>query len=115
MIPSEMVTVGAIRQSVGAGLNALAAECHRLAVARGEYDGWTPTAGVEQIEGEGHEWWNEALMQPWPRAVASESERAAVGQLLATVLSIAHHRGIDVEAALRDAMQRNRERAGRGE
>jgi len=92
------------------GLSAIAQECYRLAVARGKYpEGWDLWTGYTHMDNELEEWWDAA------QCGDSDGEIEEMGDLLHTVLSVAHHRGIDVEAALRDAMQRNAERARRGE
>ena len=89
------------------GLNAIAEECHRLAVARGKYpDGWTAQTGWLQVHMELDEWLQEAKFE----GKRDEAERIEYGDLLHTVLSLGAHMGIDVEKELRDAMQRNAER-----
>jgi len=96
-------------EQVRESLRRLAAECHELAVARGKYPSvWTPIHGCVAIEREVEEWWREAGDDP-------EREAQEMGDVIATVLSIAHHRGIDPAAALEGAIRRNRERAGRGD
>lgn len=106
MTDERIVALDLVRHS---GLNAIAEECHRLAAARGEYpEGWDLWTGYTNMDNELESWWDAAQCGDF----AGEIEE--MGDLLHTVLSIAHHRGIDVEAALRDAMQRNWERAKEG-
>jgi len=91
------------------GLNAIAEECRRLAVARGKYaDRWTVQTGWLQVYMELDEWLQAAKFE----GKRDEAERLEYGDLLHTVLSLGAHMGYDVEKELRDAMQRNRERAG---
>lgn len=103
MTDERNLVIDLVRHS---GINAIAEECHRLAVARGKYDGGQQP--YESIISETTEWFIEMAQGN------TEREAEEMGDLLHAVLSIAHHRGIDAEQALRDAMQRNRERAKEG-
>src|SRR5690606_29054062 len=107
MTDERIVALDLVRNS---GLNAIAEECHRLAVARGEYpDSWDLWTGYTHMDNELEAWWDAA------QCGNSAGEIEEIGDLLHAVLSIAHHRGIDAEQALRRAMQRNAERARSGE
>lgn len=89
----------------GEHLNAVAAECHRLATARGKYHRkWTVSGGARQIIGECREWLVELEMG---NEVAASDE---FGDILHAVLSVGHHMGYDVAECLARAMDRNRER-----
>lgn len=105
------MTENALNLVRNSGMSAIAAECHRLACLRLKYpDRWTVQTGWLQVEMELLEWLQEAKFE----GKRNEAERIEYGDLLYTVLSLGAHMGYDVEKELRDAMQRNRERAEEG-
>lgn len=96
-----------------ASLNNWAAECHKLAVARGKYRRWNALIGRNAIRSELDEWYAEAsLAEAHPNATAYHEEE--YGDLLHAVLSIGHQMGYDIDATLAGAMERNRKRAREG-
>ena len=104
MTDEHIVALDLVRHS---GLNAIAEECYRLACP----DGWTVRTGWLQVEMELLEWLQEAKFE----GKRNEAERIEYGDLLHAVLSLGSHMGYDVEQELRDAIQRNAERARSGE
>lgn len=106
------MTENALNLVRNSGMSAIAAECHRLACLRLKYpDGWTVQTGWMQVYMELLEWVQEAKFE----GKRDEAERIEYGDLLYTVLSLGSHMGYDVEQELRDAIQRNAERARSGE
>src|SRR5690606_2128526 len=94
--------LGLVRHS---GLNAIAEECRRLAVARGKYaDGRAVQTGWLQVYMELDEWLQAAKFE----GKRDEAERLEYGDMVHTVLGLGAHMGYDVEKELRDALRRNR-------
>lgn len=91
-------------------LQAVAVECHKLALNRGKYPpGWRPLNGARAIIEEALEWCEAADLAD--RGGAGDArEVEEYGDLLHAVLSIGFHRVIYVPDALKGAMDRNRER-----
>lgn len=120
MIDERNTVIDLVRHS---GLGAIAKECHRLAVARGKYvdgDERSIEKGIKALAGEVIEL---ASSHAIDRFLGMHSKDDGptdptideFGDFLANTLSLAVEMGIDVERALRDAMQRNAERARSGE
>ena len=101
------MTENALNLVRNSGMSTIAAECHRLAKARGKYqEPWCLVFGRVDLGEELDEWYEAAC------AGDAEREAEEMGDLLHAVLSIAYHRGIDVEDALYNALRRNAERIG---
>lgn len=104
------MTENALNLVRNSGMSAIAAECHRQAVARGKYpEGWDLWTCYTHMDNKLEAWWDAA------QCGNSAGEIEEIGDLLYAVLSIAHHRGIDADQALRRAMQRNAAKARSGE
>jgi len=112
------MTENALNLVRNSGMSAIAAECHRLAVAQGKYvdgDERSIEKGIKALAGEVIEL---ASSHAIDRFLGMHSKDDGptdptideFGDVLANTLSLAIEMGIDVERALRDAMQRNAER-----